>query len=103
VAIVYNDASSFTVSTMEAAEKHARDLGLTPLVRAYNGTAYPPGRILPHLLEAKGQGVRWLLVMALDPDGLDAARLIQENRLELDVKWVAICTRFTVFIMIRLN
>jgi hypothetical protein len=90
VAILYNDASSFTVSTMESAEKYARDLDLTPVVRAYNGTAYPPGRILTLLQEVKAEGIRWLLVMALDPDGLDAARAIQDNGLELYVKWVTI-------------
>ena len=90
MAILYNDASSFTVSTMESAEKYARDLGLTPVVRAYNGTAYPAGRILPLLQEVKREGIQWLLVMALDPDGLDATRAIQDTGMELAVKWVTI-------------
>ena len=98
VAILYNDASSFTVSTMESAEKYARDMGLTPVVRAYNGTAYPPGRVLPHLLAVREQGIRWLLVMALDPDGLDAARAVQDSGVELDVKWVTIAPGGTFFL-----
>ncbi len=90
VAILYNDASSFTVSTSESADKYARDLGLVPVVRAYNGTDYPPGRILPLLREARAQGIRWLLVMALDPDGLDAARAMRDGGIEADVKWITI-------------
>ncbi len=88
MAILYNDASTFTVSTMESAEQYAKDLGLAPVVTAYNGTAYPAGRILPLLREVKRQGVAWLLVVALEPDGLDAARSILAEGLDLDVKWV---------------
>ncbi len=88
MAILYNDASTFTVSTMESAEQYAKDLGLAPVVTAYNGTAYPAGRILPLLREVGRQGVPWLLVVALDPDGLDAARGILAQGLDLAVKWV---------------
>jgi hypothetical protein len=36
------------------------------------------------------QGIKWLLVMALDPDGLDAARALEDKGIELHVKWVTI-------------
>jgi hypothetical protein len=88
VAMLFNDASTFTVSTMETAEQYAKDLGLTPIVTAYNGTAYPAGRILPLLREVKRLGVSWLLVMSLDPDGIDAARCILAEGMDLDVKWI---------------
>ena len=65
MAILYNDASTFTVSTMESAEQYAKDLGLAPVVAAYHGTAYPAGRILPLLREVRRQGVAWLLCLKL--------------------------------------
>ena len=73
---------------MESAEQYAKDLGLTPMVVSYNGTGYVPGRIVPYLLNVQQQGIRWLLVMALDPDGLDAATAILSEGLDLHVKFV---------------
>jgi hypothetical protein len=97
VAILYNDASTFTVSTMESAEQYAKDLGLTPLTSSYNGTGYTPGRVLPLLLNVKQQGIRWLLVIALDPDGLDAAQAIQREGLDLDIKYVTAAPANKIF------
>ena len=88
VAIIYNDASTFTVSTMESAEQYAKDLGLTPSVSSYSGTNYTAGRVLPLLLDVQKQGIKWLLVIALDPDGIDAARAILSNGLDLWVKFI---------------
>ena len=98
VAMVYNDATAFTLSTMDSAQSYAMSLGLTPIVTSYNGTAYPSGRILPYLLDVQQQGIKWLLVMSQDPDGLDAAKEIRDNNLDVWVKWVTTAPSGRLFV-----
>ena len=90
VAILYNDATAFTITTMQSAQEYAHNLGLTPIVTSYNGTAYPIGRIVPYIQNVQSEGIKWLLVMAQDLDGLDAAKAIQDNGLDLWIKWITI-------------
>ena len=83
---------------MQSAQEYAHNLGLSPIVTSYNGTAYTTGEIVPYLQAVQNQGIKWLLVMAQDPDGLDASNAIEALGIDLWVKWITIAPADTQFV-----